>query len=102
MGQKVAVGVPEDDVGDDLLKAGIVLDLRTRLEKVPLADQLLMSLEVLADESVPCTVGKNVISLYAQDLFGAGTHAATWVTPYGSNRDRTPRPAQPFDRRLRR
>ena len=44
---------------------------------MPLPDQLLMPLQVLAHESMPRTVGKDVRSPYAQDLLRAGTQADT-------------------------
>src|SRR5260370_27009288 len=74
MREEVSIRVPEDDVWNDLLKVGIVLDLGARLEEVALADHRLVTLEVVAHEAVPGAVGKDVLPLHAQHLFGRRRH----------------------------
>ena len=53
MRQQVAMAVPENDIRDDLLEARVVLDLGPRLEEVPLADDRLVPVELIADEAMP-------------------------------------------------
>src|SRR5205807_8446759 len=66
--QEVPVAVAKDDVRNDLLVRRVVLDLRPRPERVALADHRLKTIQVLADESMPRAVGKDVVPLHAQDL----------------------------------
>src|SRR4029077_4177914 len=65
----------ENDVGDDLLIARVVLHLGTGHEEVVLADDRLVPLEPVAHETVPCAIGKDVFPLHAEDLFGCGAHS---------------------------
>src|ERR1700682_945936 len=62
MREEVAVPVSKNDVRDDLLKVGIVLDLGARLEEVALTDHGLKMLEVLAHKTMPRAVWKDVLA----------------------------------------
>src|SRR5216683_3725672 len=75
MRKQVAMAVPENDVRDDLLVARVVLDLRPRLEEMPLANHRLVPVELIADEAVPRSIRKDVLTLHAQDLLGRRSHA---------------------------
>ena len=73
--QEVLVAVPEDDVRDDLLVAGIVLHLGSSHEKVVLADHRLVLLEPVAHESVPRAIGEYVFPFHAQHLLRGRAHS---------------------------
>src|SRR5260370_6327550 len=75
MRQQVAMAVPENDVGDDLLIARVVLALRPRFERVARSDHGLVPIEPLADEVVPRAIRKDVLPLDTQDLLGCHSHA---------------------------
>ncbi len=62
--------MPEDDVGDDLLEARVVLHLGARLEEMALANDALVAVEVVGDEPMPRAVGKHVRAPHDEDLLG--------------------------------
>jgi len=67
--------VAKNHIGDDLLVVRIVLDLGSRHEEVLVANHLLVPLESIADEAVPCAIRKDVLALHAKDLLGGGAHS---------------------------
>src|SRR6266550_3719198 len=81
VGQEVAVVMPEDDVGNDLLEGWIVLHLGSRLEEVFVADRLLMALQVFSHETVPGPVWKHVLALHDENLLGGDTHGTMRTRP---------------------
>src|SRR5216684_1601638 len=76
MREQVTIAVPEYDVRDDLLVAGVILDLGPRHEEVALADHGLMPLELIADEAVPRPIREDVLPPDAEDLLRECTHHA--------------------------
>src|SRR5207245_7171331 len=73
--------MPEDDVGNELLEGGSVLHLGARLEKVFVADRLLMALQVFSHETVPGPVWKHVLALHNENLLGGDAHGTMRTRP---------------------
>src|SRR5437660_7310165 len=81
MSQEVPIGVPENDIRDDLLEIRVVLHLGPGLEEVAIADHALVALEVVGDETMPRAVGKDVLPPDHQDLFGGDRHGTIRTSP---------------------
>src|SRR5205807_3910780 len=78
-GQEVAVGVPEDHVGDHLLVGGVVLDLTPRHEEGLFPDQSLVAVQAVRDEPMPGAVGENVFALDAENVLVEDARTHSWV-----------------------
>src|SRR5260370_5350223 len=76
MREQVAIAVPEHDVRDDLLVAGVIVVLGPRHEQMALADHGLVPLELIADKAVPRAIREDVLPPDAEHLLRERTHHA--------------------------